>query len=184
MKQLKVLIHAGAFGLQYRVSRQGSVSSRSWPPASWVPTAAEDPTATIPVGEHVLRRESGFIDIFIEPRRSHRETPACIHIYWGYDVQKFTKINHCVMNAYVRGLSRHTHTVVVRSVPASGHKVVTQQHSDTTPFIMCHSTVTQYSIKPFIACLTAQSHHNATQMHSAAMWITPLVMIERIETML
>lgn len=88
------------------------------------------------------------------------------------------------MNAYIREPSHHTHTVVVRSVPALGHKVVTEQHFDTTPFIMCRSTVTQYSIKPFIACLTAQSHQNATQMHSAAMWITPLVMIEWIETML
>lgn len=48
------------FFWQYRVSRRGSVSSRSWPLASWVPTAAEDPATTAPAGELVLRRGRGF----------------------------------------------------------------------------------------------------------------------------
>ena len=41
--------------LQYRVSGGGSVSSRSWPLVSWVPTAAKDPAAAAPAGELVLR---------------------------------------------------------------------------------------------------------------------------------
>lgn len=49
----------GMFVLLYLVSRTGSVWGRSWPRASWLPTAEGDPTTAAPEGELALRTDEG-----------------------------------------------------------------------------------------------------------------------------
>lgn len=72
--------------LLYLVSRMGSVWGRSWPRASWLPTAWEDPTITPLRGELALRRGEETLARLLHREPNYREKPGqddslyhCIH---------------------------------------------------------------------------------------------------------